>query len=43
MKFAMTGTWFLSFGINALACIAAPAIAADGKAVYDKTCVVCHK
>lgn len=42
MKFAITGTRLLGFGIGALACLATPAMAADGKAVYDKTCVVCH-
>lgn len=32
----------LGFGIAALALVAAPTQASDGKAVYDKTCVACH-
>ena len=42
MKFALAGTRLLSFGIAGMACIVSPAFAADGKAVYDKSCVVCH-
>jgi cytochrome c5 len=42
MNFAITRTALLGFGIAAAACLAAPAMAADGKAVYDKTCTVCH-
>lgn len=32
----------LTFGMAGLALALAPAWAADGKAVYDKTCVACH-
>ncbi len=40
--FANTRAWLPGFGIVALALAALPAAAADGKAVYDKTCVACH-
>lgn len=42
MDFPRTGQKLLSFGIGLLALAGAQAFAADGKAVYDKTCVACH-
>jgi cytochrome c5 len=42
MNFPTTGQKLLSFGIGLLAVAAGQALAADGKAVYDKTCVACH-
>lgn len=42
MKFSGTGQKLLTFGIVALLCAAQPVRAADGRTVYDKTCVACH-
>jgi cytochrome c5 len=39
MRFSIARLVFLGFG---MAAAQSPALAADGKAVYDKTCVVCH-
>jgi cytochrome c5 len=39
MTFARSGLAFLAFGIVAMS---GSAFCADGKGVYDKTCVVCH-
>jgi cytochrome c5 len=39
MASSTTGILVLTFGI---AVAALPALAADGKVVYDKTCVACH-
>ena len=42
MDFPRTGQKLLSFGFGLLAFAGAQAFAADGKGVYDKTCVACH-
>lgn len=42
MNFAKLGHAFLGFGIAALSIASSSAMAADGKGVYDKTCMACH-
>jgi cytochrome c5 len=42
MNFAKLGHAFLGFGIATLGIASWPAHAADGKGVYEKTCVACH-
>lgn len=42
MWFSVARLTVLSFGIGAAGLAATPAAAADGKAVYERTCAACH-
>jgi cytochrome c5 len=42
MTFAIQGRLVLTFGMVGAALWASSALAADGKAVYEKTCAACH-
>jgi cytochrome c5 len=43
MRFSFARQTVLSFGtVLAIGVMSSPVLAADGKAVYDKTCALCH-
>jgi len=42
MSFSTPRQVLLTFGIAGLTLAGAPALANDGKAIYEKTCSVCH-